>query len=212
MANQGPKVLLENLDDLATPVHQGQGVHLELWVFLVQRVMRVNLVKMEKGVVLDPLDHRAFLERVVTREPRVLRVQQDLQVNEENQEHLDKLASRVCQDLLDPPERMENLVKQDLKVKLVVLEPQVAKVKMAFPVKEVCKVLLELLVIEVLLVLQVQMVGRDLLDHLGPVVQWDHLVFKACLEKEEALEILGQKVKRENLEAEVEMDYLEKMV
>lgn len=165
--------------------------------------MRVNLAKMERGVVLDLLEYRVFLERVVMRVLQGLVVLQVLQVKEENQEQLVQLAFRVCLELLDPLERMENLVKPDQKESLVLPEPQVAKVKMVSLVKEVCKVFLDLLVLEVLLVHRVPMVGRDLLGNLVQLVQWDHLVFKECQEKEVDLEILGLKGKGENLVAEV---------
>lgn len=211
MANQGPRVLLENLDVQATLVHQAQEVNLESWASQVQRVMREHLVKMEKKAVLDPKELRVFPVRVVKQDHRVPQEQQVPLVNEENQEQPVPLASRDYLDLLDPLVRMENLGKQVQRVKLELQGLQVVKEKMVYLVKEVCKALLELLVQEVLLVLRDQMVQRDLQAHLVHRVQWDQLVSKECLEKEEDMEVLGQKVKRVKAVAKVTMELQEKM-
>lgn len=160
---------------------------------------------------LDHLAHRVFLERVVTLVPRVLQGLLVLQVKKERRELQVHLASRDYLVLQDHLERVESPENPDKEVKMEPLEPQAIRVKMAFQVNVVDKVLQVLQEQEVEQVPLAQKVARVLLVHLVPLVVQGHLVCKECQEREEVMEILDPKEKRENLVAEVVMASLVKM-
>lgn len=207
--------LLEHKEKLVALVLQGHlvpEVSLVSWVSLVLKEMMVLLARTENEVALEDLAFRVLLERMVKLD---LRVPQDLLGHLVTRETQDPLVPRDCKAylvLVVLQEKMENLVSQVQREKLVLLELPEERV-MLVPLGNV-----DLLGWQGPQVLEVELVPlalkeeRVLLVPLGHLVLLVLLVCKGCLEKEEALEDLAQKVKRVNQVALVLMVLQEKTV
>lgn len=211
MESQDLQEVKEKVVDQVPQAHRVPEDSLVSWVSLVLKEMMVLLARMEKEVALEVQGLRVLLERMVKLDLRGPQDLLDQLVTKESPEPL------VCQDhkaCLEPTvllEKMESLVNQVQKVKLARLDLQEARVMLVPLVNVGLPEEWDHQVLEVELVPQVLKEEKALQDPLAYLVMLVPLVCKGCQEKEEALEVLDQRVKRASQVVLVLMVPLEKM-
>lgn len=212
MGNQGLLEVKEKVVDQVPQAHLVPEVSLVSWVSLVLKEMMVLLERMENEAAPEVLALRVLLERMVKPDLKVPQDPLDQVVTKETQDPLVNKDYKACLEPVVLQERMENLVNQVQRVKLVHLEFPEARV---MPVPLVNVGLLELWGpqgLEVELAPLVLKEERELLGPLGHLALLVHLVCKGCLEKEGVLEALVQRVTRVNPAVQVLMVLQGKMV
>ncbi|EPY77798.1 hypothetical protein CB1_001183009 [Camelus ferus] len=193
MAFQEKKEVKEKVVDQVPQAHLVPEVSLVSWVSLVLKEMMVLLERMENEAAPEVLALRVLLERMVKPDLKVPQDPLDQVVTKETQDPLVNKDYKACLEPVVLQERMENLVNQVQRVKLVHLEFPEARV---MPVPLVNVGLLELWGpqgLEVELAPLVLKEERELLGPLGHLALLVHLVCKGCLEKEGVLEALVQR-------------------
>lgn len=196
MGNQGLQEVKGKAAALVLPGHLVLEVSLVSWVSLVLKEMMVLLARTEKEVALEDLDFRVLLERMGKLDLRVPRDLLGRLVTRETQDPLVPKDYKACLVLLVLQEKMENLVKQVPRVTLAPLELPEARV-MLVPLANV-----DLLAWRGPRASEGELVPLVLKEERAPLVPLGHLVFlvvpvcKGCPEREAALVVLVQKVKR----------------
>lgn len=211
MGNQDLPEVKEKVGALVLLAHLAPGVSLVSWVSLVLKEMMVLLARMENGVALEDLAFQVLLERMVKLD---LRVPQVLLAHLVTRENLDPLVHKDYKEYLVPvvlQEKMENQVNQGQREKLVHLEFPGARV-MPVPLENVDHLELQgSLVLEEELDPLALREERALLAPLVLLVLLVLLVYKGCLEREEVLGVLVQRVKRVNQGVPVLTELQERM-
>lgn len=212
MGNQGLPETKEKAVALVLLGHLVPGVSLVSWVSLVLKEMMVLLARVEIEVALEVLDFLVLLERMVKPDLRDPQALLGHLVTRETQDPLVLKDYKACLVLPVLQEKMENLVKQAPRATLVHQEHLEARV-MLVPLVNV-----GLLDWQGPQVLEGHLDPLVLKEERAPLVPLEYLVLlvvlvsKVCLEKEEPLDLVVQKVKRVKLVAQVLMAPLGKTV
>lgn len=196
--NQGLPEVKEKVVAQVLQGHLVPEVLLVLWVSPVLKEMTVLPERTENEVALEDPALRVHLEKMVKLD---LRVPQDLPgqvVTKETQDPLGHKDYKACLVQVVPQEKMESPVNQDQRVMPVHLELQEARVMLVPPGSVGLLDWQDPQDLEVELVPLVPKEERVLLVPLGHLVLLAVLVCKGCLEKEEVLEVLVQRVTRVN--------------
>lgn len=206
MGNQDLPEVKEKVAVLVLLAHLDPGVSLVSWVFLVLKEMMVLLARMENGVALEDLVFPVLLERTAKLD---LRAPQALLAHPVTRAIPDPLVHKDYKEYLVPvvlQEKMESLVRQVQRVKLVRLEFLEARVT-PVPLESVDHPELQAaLVLEEELDPLALREERALLVPLVSLVLLVPLVYKGCLEREEVLGVPVQRVKRVNQGVQVLME------